>query len=56
MRSAPAVGDEPVLLLISGGVDSTVVGALLLHALDPEQVHLMYVDTGLMRKGESPRK
>ena len=47
------VGDAPVLLLISGGVDSTVVGALLLHALDPDQVHLMYIDTGLMRKGES---
>lgn len=47
------VGEYPVLLLISGGVDSTVVGALLLHALDPEQVHLMYIDTGLMRKGES---
>ncbi|MFW5689872.1 MAG: glutamine-hydrolyzing GMP synthase [Spirochaetota bacterium] len=52
-RIRETVGEEPVLLLISGGVDSTVVGALLLHALDPEQVHLMYVDTGLMRKGES---
>lgn len=47
------VGRQPVLLLISGGVDSTVVGALLLSALDPEQVHLMYVDTGLMRKAET---
>ncbi|WP_455381354.1 glutamine-hydrolyzing GMP synthase, partial [Salinispira pacifica] len=46
-------GDSPVLLLISGGVDSTVVGALLLHALDPARVHLMYIDTGLMRKGET---
>ncbi len=46
-------GDESVLLLISGGVDSTVVGALLLQALPPEQVHLMYVDTGLMRAGET---
>ncbi len=44
---------KPVLLLISGGVDSTVVGGLLLQALDPEQVHLMYIDTGMMRKGES---
>ena len=42
-----------VLLLISGGVDSTVVAALLLKALDPQQVHLMYVDTGLMRKDET---
>ncbi len=47
------VGTEKVLLLISGGVDSTVVAALLLQALDHEQVHLMYVDTGLMRKNET---
>ena len=42
-----------VLLLISGGVDSTVVGGLLLKALDPSKVHLMYIDTGMMRKNES---
>ena len=47
------VGRSPVLLLISGGVDSTVAGAMLLKILDPQQVHLMYVDTGLMRKNES---
>ncbi|TVQ38412.1 MAG: glutamine-hydrolyzing GMP synthase [Spirochaetaceae bacterium] len=47
------VGSAPVLLLISGGVDSTVTAALLLQTLDPQQVHLMYVDTGLMRDGES---
>jgi GMP synthase (glutamine-hydrolysing) len=47
------VGNNPVLLLISGGVDSTVAGALLLKTLDPEQVHLMYMDTGLMRKDET---
>ena len=47
------VGDKPVLLLISGGVDSTVSGALLLKILKPEQVHLMYMDTGLMRKNET---
>jgi GMP synthase (glutamine-hydrolysing) len=46
-------GARPVLLLISGGVDSTVVGAFLLKALDPAQVHLLYIDTGLMRKDES---
>jgi GMP synthase (glutamine-hydrolysing) len=50
---AERVGDNPVLLLISGGVDSTVAGALLLAALPPEQVHLMYMDTGLMRKDET---
>jgi GMP synthase (glutamine-hydrolysing) len=50
---AKRVGKQPVLLLISGGVDSTVAGALLLKTLDPEQVHLMYMDTGLMRKDET---
>ena len=45
--------DKDVLLLISGGVDSTVVAALLLKSLDPKKVHLMYIDTGLMRKNES---
>ena len=50
---AEKVGKNPVLLLISGGVDSTVVAALLLKALDPGQVHLMYMDTGLMRKDET---
>jgi GMP synthase (glutamine-hydrolysing) len=47
------VGKNPVLLLISGGVDSTVAGALLLKTLDAGQVHLMYMDTGLMRKDET---
>ena len=45
--------NHDVLLLISGGVDSTVVGGLLLKALDPKRVHLMYIDTGMMRKNES---
>ncbi|MBL8967288.1 MAG: glutamine-hydrolyzing GMP synthase, partial [Spirochaetaceae bacterium] len=47
------VGSGDVLLLISGGVDSTVAGALLLKVLDPARVHLLYIDTGLMRKAES---
>ena len=47
------VGNENVLLLISGGVDSTVVAALLLKTLNPENVYLMYIDTGLMRKDET---
>jgi GMP synthase (glutamine-hydrolysing) len=50
---AQRVGRNPVLLLISGGVDSTVAGALLLKTLDSDQVHLMYMDTGLMRKNET---
>jgi GMP synthase (glutamine-hydrolysing) len=45
--------ENNVLLLISGGVDSTVTAALLLKALKKEQVHLMYMDTGLMRKNET---
>lgn len=47
------VGAAPVVTLISGGVDSAVVAALLLRALDPGQVHLLYVDTGLMRDAET---
>ncbi len=42
-------GTATVVLLISGGVDSCVVAALLLKSLPPDQVHLMYIDTGLMR-------
>jgi len=47
------VGSKKVLLLISGGVDSTVVGALLLSTLKPEQVYLLYIDTGFMRSEET---
>lgn len=47
------IGTQPALLLISGGVDSTVAGAFLLKILDPAQVYLLYIDTGLMRKAES---
>ncbi|MDR1932424.1 MAG: glutamine-hydrolyzing GMP synthase [Spirochaetales bacterium] len=46
-------GGGKVLLLISGGVDSTVTAGILLKALSPQQVHLMYIDNGLMRKNES---
>jgi GMP synthase (glutamine-hydrolysing) len=46
-------GTSPVLLLISGGVDSTVAAALLLKTLDPAQIYLLYIDTGLMRKDET---
>lgn len=49
------VGKESVLLLISGGVDSTVVAGTLLTLLPPEQVHLMYIDTGLMRLDETSK-
>lgn len=47
------VGANPVIALVSGGVDSAVTAALLLKALPPEQVHALHVDTGFMRKNES---
>ena len=53
VRLRETVGSREVVLLISGGVDSSVVAAMLLKSLDPRQVHLMYIDTGLMRLGES---
>lgn len=53
IRIKNTAGTRKVLLLISGGVDSTVAAGLLLKTLPREQVHLMYIDTGMMRKGES---
>ena len=50
---ARRIGNRRVVLLISGGVDSCVVAALLVRTLPPDQVHLMYIDTGLMRQDES---
>ncbi|RKX79865.1 MAG: glutamine-hydrolyzing GMP synthase [Spirochaetes bacterium] len=46
-------GKRKVLSLVSGGVDSTVTAGLLLKALPADRIHLLYIDTGLMRKGES---
>jgi GMP synthase (glutamine-hydrolysing) len=46
------VGQRSVLTLVSGGVDSTVAARLMLEALPAEQVHLMFIDTGLLREGE----
>lgn len=46
------VGDKKVLLALSGGVDSSVVAALLLKAIG-EQLVCVHVNNGLMRKGES---
>ena len=42
-----------VFLLASGGVDSTVCAVLLGRALGPENVYLLHIDNGLMRKNES---
>jgi len=47
------VGNGKVLVLVSGGVDSAVSAALLLGALDPDNVYAIHVDHGLMRKNES---
>lgn len=52
-RLRERAGRRDVLALVSGGVDSSVLAALLLSALDPGQVHLLHVDHGLMRAGES---
>ena len=46
------VGDKRVLLALSGGVDSSVVAALLIRAVG-KQLHCVHVNHGLMRKGES---
>ncbi|XP_046753705.1 GMP synthase [glutamine-hydrolyzing] isoform X1 [Diprion similis] len=48
------VGNNKVLLLVSGGVDSTVCAALLHKALRKEQVIAVHIDNGFMRKGETP--
>ena len=46
------VGDRKVLLALSGGVDSSVVAALLIKAIG-KQLVCVHVNHGLMRKGES---
>lgn len=45
------VGNEKVVCALSGGVDSSVVAALLTKVI-PGQVYFFFVDTGLMRKDE----
>ena len=45
------VGDQKVLLALSGGVDSSVVAALLIQAIG-KQLTCVHVNHGLLRKGE----
>ena len=45
------VGDKKVLLALSGGVDSSVLAALLLRAIG-DQLTCVHVNHGLLRKGE----
>lgn len=47
------VGSKKVLILISGGVDSAVCGALLSKALPKENIYAIHVDSGFMRLNES---
>jgi GMP synthase (glutamine-hydrolysing) len=50
-RVRAQVGDERVLLALSGGVDSAVAGALI-HRAVGDQLHCVFVNTGMLRKGE----
>ncbi|MGC9367092.1 MAG: glutamine-hydrolyzing GMP synthase [bacterium] len=47
------VKTNQVVMLVSGGVDSTVAAVLLHRALPASQLHFIHVDTGLMRYKES---
>ncbi|MCR5031667.1 MAG: glutamine-hydrolyzing GMP synthase [Lachnospiraceae bacterium] len=51
-RLQAQIGDGKVLLALSGGVDSSVVAALLIKAIG-KQLTCIHVNHGLMRKGES---
>ncbi len=51
-RIREQVGDGKVICGLSGGVDSSVA-AVLIHEAIGDQLHCVYVDHGLMRKGES---
>lgn len=47
------VGENKVVVLVSGGVDSAVTAALLVKALNPDNVYAIHIDSGFMRKNES---
>lgn len=48
------VGSDGVLLALSGGVDSSTLAAFL-HRIIPDQLFAVFVDTGLLKKGERER-
>ena len=50
-RIRAQVGDQPVLSAVSGGVDSSVATALVQKAIG-DQLHGVFVDTGMLRKNE----
>lgn len=52
-RIREIAGDRNIFFFVSGGVDSTVAYTLCLRAMGPERVYGAYVDTGLMREGET---
>tara|TARA_Y100001970_G_scaffold186363_1_gene226692 strand:+ start:30951 stop:32480 length:1530 start_codon:yes stop_codon:yes gene_type:complete len=45
------VGDDHVLMAVSGGVDSSVA-AMLIHGVIGERLHCVFIDNGLLREGE----
>lgn len=53
------VGDRMIIILVSGGVDSSVLAALCQKALGPEkankQILALHIDNGFMRKNESEK-
>ncbi|MBI5047277.1 glutamine-hydrolyzing GMP synthase subunit GuaA [Candidatus Micrarchaeota archaeon] len=48
------IGTAKAITAVSGGVDSFVAATLAAHAV-PNQLHVVYVDNGLMRKGETEK-
>ena len=47
------VGNNKIIVLVSGGVDSAVTAALLVKSLNPENIYAIHIDSGFMRKNES---
>ena len=52
-RIGAAAAGRNIFFFVSGGVDSTVAYTLCLRAVGADRVHATYVDTGLMREGET---